>query len=85
LKCTPENLFITPKYFSQTVKEVTGKTAGYFIDEMIMLEAKVLLNNISLSIAQVADELHFNDQFSFSKFFKRVETITPSDYRRQIA
>ena len=82
VKYYADQLFVTPKYLSETVKEATGKTAGYFIDEMVMLEAKVLLKNASLSIAQIADELHFSDQFSFSKFFKRMAGVTPSDYRR---
>lgn len=83
VKFYAEHLFVTPKYLSETVKETTGKTAGYFIDEMVVLEAKVLLKNAALSIAQVAEELHFSDQFTFSKFFKRIAGITPSEYRKQ--
>jgi AraC family transcriptional regulator, transcriptional activator of pobA len=41
-----------------------------------------LLKNASLSIAQIAEELHFSDQFSFSKFFKRESGLTPSEYRK---
>jgi AraC family transcriptional activator of pobA len=82
VKFYADHLFVTPKYLSETVKEATGKTAGDFIDEMVMLEAKVLLKNPSLSIAQIAEELHFSDQFSFSKFFKREAGITPSEYRK---
>ncbi len=83
IKFYAEQLFVTPKYLSQMLKEATGKTAGYFIDEMVVLEAKVLLNNPNLSVAQVADELHFSDQFFFSKFFKRIAGSTPSDYRKR--
>jgi AraC-like DNA-binding protein len=50
-----------------------------------MLEAKVLLNDGALSIAQIAEELHFSDQFFFSKFFKRNAGVTPSQYRRRVA
>ncbi len=82
VKFYADHLFVTPKYLSETVKEATGKTAGDFIDEMVMLEAKVLLKNASLSIAQIAEELHFGDQFSFSKFFKRESGVTPSEYRK---
>jgi YesN/AraC family two-component response regulator len=73
---------VTPKYLSQTVKEVSGKTAGEFIDEMVMMEAKVLLSDLSLSVAQVSEELFFSDQFFFSKFFKNHAGITPSAYRK---
>ncbi len=77
-----DHLFVTPKYLSQTVKEVSGKTAGEFIDEMVMMEAKVLLSDLSLSVAQVSEELFFSDQFFFSKFFKNHAGITPSAYRK---
>lgn len=75
-------LNITPKYLSQTVKEITGKTAGEFIDEIVMMEAKVVLNDPALTIAQVSAYLNFPDQFSFSKFFKKQSGISPSKYRQ---
>ncbi len=77
-----EQLHVTPRYLSQTVKEVTGKSAGELIDEMVILEAKALLNDVSLSIAQVAESLYFSDQFFFSKYFKRLTGLSPSDYRK---
>lgn len=77
-----DHLFVTPKYLSQTVKELSGKTAGVFIDEMVMVEAKVLLSDLSLSVAQVAEQLFFSDQFFFSKFFKNHAGVTPTGYRK---
>lgn len=75
-------LYVTPKYLTQTVKKLSGKTAGKFIDDLVIVEAKNLLHDHSLTIAQVADRLDFSDQFFFSKFFKRYTGITPSGYRR---
>jgi AraC family transcriptional activator of pobA len=77
-------LYISPKYMTQTIKQITGKTAGEFIDEMVIMEAKVLLNDRSKSIGQVAEELHFSDQFYFSKFFKKHADLNPSDYRSSL-
>jgi len=77
-------LFVTPKYLTQTIKEITGKTAGEFIDEMVIMEAKALLNDLSASIRQVAEELNFSDQFFFSKFFKKHVQLNPSQYRRSL-
>ena len=77
-----EQLHVTPRYLSQTVKEVTGKSAGELIDEMVILEAKALLNDVSVTISQVADSLYFSDQFFFSKYFKRLTGISPSEYRK---
>jgi len=77
-------LHVTPKYLSKSVKEVTGKTCGEMIDEMVVIEAKALLNDISLTIGQVADELHFSDQFFFSKYFKKQTGISPFSYRTAV-
>lgn len=77
-----KKLYVTPRYLTQTVKETTGQTAGEIIDEMVIMEAKALLNNVSLSIAQVAESLYFSDQFFFSKYFKRHTGLTPSEYRK---
>jgi AraC-like DNA-binding protein len=77
-------LFITPKYLTETVKEITGKTAGELIDEMVMREAKLLLGDPALSVTEVAGELHFSDQFFFRKFFKRHQGLTPSEFRRAV-
>jgi AraC family transcriptional activator of pobA len=75
-------LFVTPKYLSKIVKEVTGRTAGEVIDEMVMKEAKLLLRDPSISVTEVAGILHFSDQFFFRKFFKRHLGQTPSEYRK---
>jgi len=75
-------LFVTPRYLTQTIKETTGKTTSELIDEMVITEAKAHLNNMSISIAQVAESLYFSDQFFFSKFFKKHAGMTPSKYRR---
>lgn len=75
-------LAITPRYLTQTVKEVAGKTAGDLIDEMVITEAMILLNDLVYSIGQVAVLLQFSDQFFFSKFFKNKTGLTPSEYRK---
>jgi AraC-like DNA-binding protein len=75
-------LAITPRYLTQTVKDVTGKTAGDLVDEMVITEAMILLNQPANSVGQVAGLLQFSDQFFFSKFFKNNTGLTPSEYRK---
>jgi len=77
-------LFITPKHLTKTVKELTTKTCGEFIDEMVIAEAKILLGDLSYTVGQVADELHFSDQFFFSKFFKRRTGLSPKEYKNSL-
>lgn len=74
-------LFVSPKHLTETIKEVTGRTAGEWIDDAVILEAKVLLRNHDLSIARLAEAIHFPDQSSFGKYFKKHAGMSPSDYR----
>ncbi len=74
-------LCVSPKHLTETIKEVTGRTAGEWIDDAVILEAKVLLRNHEISISNVADDIHFPDQSSFGKYFKKHTGMSPSDYR----
>ncbi|QOG01207.1 AraC family transcriptional regulator [Flavobacterium sp. MDT1-60] len=74
-------LNITAKYLTETIKEITGKTAGEIVESFVIQEAKMLLNNPELSIAEIAEELNFSDQSFFGKFFKRCTGLSPKNYR----
>ncbi len=37
----------------------------------------------SIPVSQIAEELHFSDQASFCKFFKKHKKVTPMAYRRR--
>jgi AraC-like DNA-binding protein len=74
-------LFVSPKHLTETIKEVTGKTAGEWVDDAVILEAKVLLRNHEISIAQVAEDVHFPDQSTFGKYFKKHTGYSPTEYR----
>ncbi|RZJ82474.1 MAG: AraC family transcriptional regulator [Chryseobacterium sp.] len=76
-----KTLFVTPRHLSQVVKQVTGKTAGELIDEIVIKEAKALLSAHTFNVSQVTDVLNFSDQSFFGKFFKKHTGISPSDYR----
>ncbi|GAB3913611.1 helix-turn-helix domain-containing protein [Mucilaginibacter boryungensis] len=74
-------LFVSPKHLTETIKDVTGRTAGEWIDDAVILEAKVLLRNNDISIANVAADIHFPDQSTFGKYFKKHTGMSPSDFR----
>lgn len=83
VKFYADALFVTPKYLTEVIKEVTGKPAGEIIDEAIILEAKVLLKMPEYSVMQVCQMLNFSDQSFFGKFFKRATGLSPSEYREK--
>jgi AraC family transcriptional activator of pobA len=77
-------LCVSSKHLTETIKDVTGRTAGEWIDDAVILEAKVLLRNQEISIANIAYVIHFPDQSSFGKYFKKQTGSSPSDYRMAI-
>ena len=72
-----DKMFLTAKHLSTVVKEVSGKTAGEWIDSLVILEAKALLKSSELSIQEIADELHFAYQSFFGKYFKHHAGLSP--------
>jgi len=79
-----DKLNITPKHLSEVLKKQSGKTAGEWINEVIILESKVLLQNKTLSISQISESMNFSDQSVFGKFFKTHTSQTPLQYRKSI-
>lgn len=75
-------LCITPKYLSEVVKSVSGRSAGYWITLFTVLEAKSLLQDGSLSVKEVAARMGFSNQSFFGKYFKNAAGLSPAEYRR---
>lgn len=72
----------SPKYFGELVKTETGRSAKDFISDRMLSAAKQLLNDESLSIKTVSQQLGFEYPQHFIRFFKAKTGQTPSDYRK---
>lgn len=75
-------LFISPKYLSVIVKEQTGKSAGEWIDKLVILDAKNRLRYSGKNVQQIAYDLNFVNQSSFGKYFKHLTGMTPTQYQK---
>lgn len=71
----------TPKYMSSLIKKHSGFYAGEWINNRVALEAKALMSSTKMTIQQISNELNFPSQSSFSKYFKRLVGISPTQYR----
>lgn len=77
-----DRLCITQRYLGTLVHQASGSTAKEWIDCAIINEAKVALRHSDVTVAQLADSLNFPNPAFFTKFFKRMTGMTPTQYRR---
>jgi AraC-like DNA-binding protein len=75
-------LYITPNHLNALCHDLLGISAGELIRDRVLLEAKRLLVNATLSISEIAYQLNFTDNSYFTKFFKKYSGITPEEFRK---
>ena len=78
-----EALCISTKHLTRIVKGMTGKTPHTIICNELIHQAMAMLENDSIPVSQIAEELHFSDQAAFCKFFKKHKKVPPMAYRRR--
>ena len=77
-----EQLCISPKYLSETIKAVSKRTPNEWIDSYVTIELRMLLRNTQKSIKEIAQEMNFSNQSFLGKYFKEHTGMSPSEYRR---
>ncbi|MCC3375305.1 response regulator [Cohnella sp. REN36] len=73
------------EYISRRFKQEFGETIGDFTSRVRMDKAKTLLASPHLKIAQIALMVGYQDEKYFSRVFKKVEQMSPNDYRKKLA
>jgi len=76
-------LYISPKYLSKVVMEVSGRHPTDWIRDHVLLNAKSLLRAGDYSVQQVSDMLHFPNPSFFGKYFREHVGMTPREYQNQ--
>lgn len=74
-------LSVTPKYMGTVIKNYSGKSAIEWINEHIILEAKLMLMNTHSTIQEIAYNLNFSSQSLFGKYFKTHTGLSPKEFR----
>ncbi|HOC28203.1 MAG TPA: response regulator [Treponemataceae bacterium] len=75
---------ISPFYFSKLFKEETGENFIDYITMCRMQRAKDLLRDHSRSIKEISAESGYSDPNYFSKLFKKIVGLTPTEFRESI-
>lgn len=72
---------ISPNYLSQLFKKFNDMGFNEYVTYLKIQEAKSMLAESTMKIYEVADMLGFESAFYFSKVFKKVEGISPTEYQ----
>jgi len=83
VKQMADELHLSPRYLSDTLKQETGKTAIELIHISLMSEAKHLLQGPDYSVGEIAYSLGFENLPYFSRLFKKEVGLSPVQYKRQ--
>lgn len=77
-----EKFHLSAQYISQLFKNEIGVNFLAYLTNLRMEKAKKLLVTTALPITEVAEQVGYSDYRVFTKVFKKVESMTPSQYRR---
>ncbi len=75
---------LNSSYFSRAFKEQTGVPLFEYINRLRITRACQLLKSSDLTILEIAFSVGYNNVSFFNRYFKRLNSISPSEYRRRI-
>ncbi len=76
-----KNMNISYHYLSKIFKEEIGKSFVEYLTELRIGKAMQLLNDPTLSIKEIAQSVGYSDPNYFSKAFRKVAGLSPTEYR----
>ncbi|MBV1921467.1 MAG: AraC family transcriptional regulator, partial [Pseudomonadales bacterium] len=79
---TAKELNVSVRSLQRKLKE-SGVTFSAVRVEFLIEQSKTLLEQPDLTMDMIAERLGFSDRAAFSRSFKRIEGVSPSQYRQQ--
>lgn len=81
LKRVAQEFYLSTSYLSRLFKSQMGTNFSDYISMRRIEQAKALLTETDLSVAEISQRFHYPEQNSFSRFFKSKVGIPPLTYR----
>ena len=82
LESVSNHIGFNPAYFSSMFKKATGQNFMEYVIEIRILNARNLLVQTNQDVAEIAAKVGYTDLKYFSRIFKKMTNLTPSEYRR---
>ena len=84
LNALSEEFMLNSSYLSTLFKKETGVTLTNFVNNKRIEHAIYLLNTTQSAIQDIAAQCGINDVNYFTKLFKKLKNMTPTQYREMI-
>ncbi len=78
-----DKIGISTAYMCRIYKQYTGNTINDTLLDKRMEHARLLLTESSLSVSEIAEKVGFNGSTYFYRVFKKLNGVTPNEYRRK--
>lgn len=82
LENVSSHIGFNPAYFSTMFKKATGQNFMDYVIEIRILNARNLLVQTNQDVADIAVKVGYTDLKYFSRIFKKLTNLTPSEYRK---
>jgi len=79
-----DRLAVSINYLNRCVSSVFKKSSKELILEVTIIHSQLLLLETNKSVATIAYELDFADPSYFTRLFKKIVGMSPSDYRESV-
>jgi two-component system response regulator YesN len=76
-----EHFHVSPNYLSALIKKETGMTYQQHLLNAKINIAKKMLDDTRISVEKIAYSVGYKNYISFYNLFRRIEGISPTDYR----
>lgn len=79
-----DNVYVSQWHLSKLLNKYTGQNFSELLNNVRMEQAKKLLENPSLRIGDIAEEVGFLDMAHFSRVFKKQVGVSANEYRNTV-
>lgn len=82
LEDAAEHVSLSKSYFCRILKDELGYTFTEYVNHLRVERAKLYLRDSTMSIADIAYAVGFDDQSYFTRIFKKLTNVSPGQYRK---
>lgn len=79
-----QNNHVSVSWFIRNFKQCTGSTPLQYILSKRIYNAEILLQDSSYNLTEISEIIGYDNPLYFSRIFKKVKGISPSEYRKSI-